>query len=334
MAEGRIVGLRVWLQWRFTDGVRTCDAVWLVDTATHPDFQVLGTFRRLTTSSLEELHEQGVAPVLNTPNEQSNPGYLKMCWEEVGKQPVAVRFRSPVAAATAMRAQVVPAERGGQPGDGRPRRGGITMTVEERRRIALHRATAECWGEEVADTLVELVAPSGHELATRADTQGVLEVMAARDERWDERFVAAEARSDERQGEFERRLEIVGGAWQDRLAASDARTEASLQGLRAEFERSLQEAMTRQARVVVTTLVATVVSMSGLSISLAAMLAGWSGLSADGPGNRGPVSSTPPAKSRWRLVAFRQPRLPGPAFPTPRDPRSSEVSEPPVPVRT
>jgi hypothetical protein len=214
------------------------------------------------------------------------------------------------------------------------------MAVEERRRIALHRAAAESWGEEVADTLVELVAPSGHELATRADIQGVLEVMAAMDERWDERiaalearwderiaalearwderfavsearwderfavsearwderfaalearwderfvalearwderFVASEARTDERQGEFERRLDIMDGAWQDRLAASDARTEAGLHSLRADFERSLREALTRQTRVVVVSLVATVVSMSGVTITVAAMLAG------------------------------------------------------------
>jgi len=210
------------------------------------------------------------------------------------------------------------------------------MAVEERRRIALHRAAAEGWGEEVADTLVELVAPSGHELATRADIQGVLEAMAAMDERWDERFAALEARWDERfaalearwdarfvamderwdarfealearwdarfaasearsdarfeasegradarfeasearQGEFERRLEIMDAAWKDRLAASDARTEAGLQGVRADFQQSLQEAMTRQTRVVVFSLVATVVSMSGVSITVAAMLAG------------------------------------------------------------
>ena len=166
------------------------------------------------------------------------------------------------------------------------------MAVEERRRIALHRAAAESWGEEVADTLVELVAPSGHELATRADIQGVLEAMAAMDERWDERLAALEARwdarfvamderwdarfaaSEARQGELERRLEIMDAAWKDRLASSDARTEAGLQGVRADFQRSLQEAMTRQTRVVVVSLVATVVSMSGVSITVAAMLAG------------------------------------------------------------
>jgi GNAT superfamily N-acetyltransferase len=102
----RIVGLRVWLRWRFTDGDRAWDAVRAVDTATHPEYQGRGIFRRLTTSSLEDLQAQGVAHVFNTPNEQSRPGYLKMGWEQVGKLPVAVRFRSPIAAATAVRARV------------------------------------------------------------------------------------------------------------------------------------------------------------------------------------------------------------------------------------
>jgi hypothetical protein len=57
------------------------------------------------------------------------------------------------------------------------------MAVEERRRIALHRAAAEAWGREVGGTSVELVAPSGHELATRADIQDVLAAMA----RWTSR---------------------------------------------------------------------------------------------------------------------------------------------------
>ncbi|GGI05324.1 GNAT family N-acetyltransferase [Egicoccus halophilus] len=102
----RIVGLRVWLRWRFTDGERTWDAVRAVDTATHPDHQGRGIFRRLTTSSLEVLREQGVAHVFNTPNEQSRPGYLKMGWQQVGRLPVGVRFRSPAAALGAVRARV------------------------------------------------------------------------------------------------------------------------------------------------------------------------------------------------------------------------------------
>jgi hypothetical protein len=148
------------------------------------------------------------------------------------------------------------------------------MAVEERRRIALHRAAAASWGEEVADTLVELVAPSGHELATRADIRGVLDAMAAMDERWDERVAALEARWDERLGAFERQLQIMDRAWQDRLAATEARTEASEHQVIAHHERSLQEAMTRQTRVIVVSLTTTVVAMSGLSLTLVAMLTG------------------------------------------------------------
>ena len=102
----RIVGLRVWLRWRFTQQGRRWDAVRAVDTATHPDYQGRGIFRQLTTSSLETLTAEGVAHVFNTPNEQSRPGYLKMGWEQVGKLPVTVRFRSPLAAASAVRARV------------------------------------------------------------------------------------------------------------------------------------------------------------------------------------------------------------------------------------
>jgi GNAT superfamily N-acetyltransferase len=102
----RIVGLRVWLRWRFVQGGRSWDAVRAVDTATHPDHQGRGIFRRLTTSSLEMLREQGISHVFNTPNGQSRPGYLKMGWRQVGKLPTAVRFRSPMAAAKAVKARV------------------------------------------------------------------------------------------------------------------------------------------------------------------------------------------------------------------------------------
>ena len=112
----RIVGLRVWLRWRFRRGGETWRAVRAVDTATHPDYQGRGIFRMLTTSSLEHLTTDGVAHVFNTPNEQSRPGYLKMGWEQVGKLPVTVRFRSPLAAAAAVRARV-PADKWSLPTD-------------------------------------------------------------------------------------------------------------------------------------------------------------------------------------------------------------------------
>ena len=57
---------------------------------------------------------QGVAHVFNTPNEQSRPGYLKMSWQQVGKLPVEVWFRSPVSAASALRVRV-PADKSSLP---------------------------------------------------------------------------------------------------------------------------------------------------------------------------------------------------------------------------
>ena len=101
----RVVGFRVWLRWRFVQSGEQWEAVRAVDTATHPDFQGRGIFRRLTMQSIECLRERDVAHVFNTPNDNSRPGYLKMGWEQVGELPVVVRFRSPAAAVRAARSR-------------------------------------------------------------------------------------------------------------------------------------------------------------------------------------------------------------------------------------
>ena len=90
---GALVGLRTFLRWRFRrpDGT-TINAVRAVDTATHPDWQGRGIFSRLTLGALDDLRDDGVDCVFNTPNDKSRPGYLKMGWHEVGKVPVSVRL--------------------------------------------------------------------------------------------------------------------------------------------------------------------------------------------------------------------------------------------------
>ncbi|MGZ4681278.1 MAG: GNAT family N-acetyltransferase [Acidimicrobiales bacterium] len=106
VADGHLVGFRVFLRWRFVDGdghVHT--AVRAVDTATHPDHQGRGIFRRLTLGAVDELQAEGVDFVFNTPNTQSRPGYLKMGWQVVGRVPIAVRPRSPRAAYRMARAR-------------------------------------------------------------------------------------------------------------------------------------------------------------------------------------------------------------------------------------
>ena len=89
--EGRAVGYRTLLRWRFlnADG-KQVTAVRAVDTATHPDYQGLGIFRPLTLRGVAELTLQGVGLVFNTPNDQSRPGYLKMGWSVARRLPVGV----------------------------------------------------------------------------------------------------------------------------------------------------------------------------------------------------------------------------------------------------
>jgi len=179
------------------------------------------------------------------------------------------------------------------------------MTVEERRRIALHRAAAETWGEEVADTLVELVAPSGHEIATRDDIQGVLAAMDAMDERWDARITAMDERWDARITAMEQRWDARTTAmeqrwderltaleqrwdarttalderWDERLTASEdrwsardaaagARAESMEDCLTAAFERGLREAITAQTRTLVISQLVAVAVIAGLAFGL------------------------------------------------------------------
>ena len=157
------------------------------------------------------------------------------------------------------------------------------MVVEEGRRIALHRAATESWGEEVADTLVELVAPSGHELATRADIRGVLDAMEAMDRRWDERFTAAEQRWDERFTAAEQRWDeritsgeqrwderITSGEqqWDQRLATAKAEMEAMEHRLQSGFERGIREAVTSQTRALVVSQLFVIVAITGLAFGL------------------------------------------------------------------
>lgn len=99
--DNEIVGLRVFLCWEFEEPGSTnrITAVRAVDTATHPDWQGKGIFTKLTLAAVEELKQDGLDLVFNTPNDQSRPGYIKMGWQVVGRVPVEVRVRSVTSAA-------------------------------------------------------------------------------------------------------------------------------------------------------------------------------------------------------------------------------------------
>jgi hypothetical protein len=161
------------------------------------------------------------------------------------------------------------------------------MAVEERRRIALHRAASEAWGEEVADTFMELVAPSGHELATRADIQGVLAAMATMDERLtgqiadlDQRLTGRIAALDERltgkMAALDERLTGQMAALDERLtgqmAALDERWDLRMESLRHEIvgavDRRIADAVNLQTRTLVISQLVALVVIAGLAFGL------------------------------------------------------------------
>jgi hypothetical protein len=127
------------------------------------------------------------------------------------------------------------------------------MTVEQRHRIALHRAAAGTWGEEVADTLVELVAPSGQELATRADIGAVRADVDALDRKVDRLTTSFEARFTSVEARFE---------------SLDHRLESMEHRLVATFERRIADAITSQTRTLVFSQLAALIVIAGLAFGL------------------------------------------------------------------
>lgn len=97
VAEGEsgLLAVRPFMRWRFREADTTIEAARAVDTATLPAAQGRGLFTALTTAGLEELEEQGVGFVFNTPNDKSLPGYVKMGWIESGQIPFGFGLRAP-----------------------------------------------------------------------------------------------------------------------------------------------------------------------------------------------------------------------------------------------
>lgn len=94
----RLIGLRAFMRWRWSCKRGDARAVRAVDTATHPDFQGRGIFKRLTLGLVESMRDEGVNFVFNTPNGSSRPGYLKMGWVSVGRVSLWVLPVRPTAA--------------------------------------------------------------------------------------------------------------------------------------------------------------------------------------------------------------------------------------------
>lgn len=98
VAEEQVVGVRLFMRWRwqYAGGASSAEAVRAVDTATHPDWQGKGIFKRLTLALVDDVTRGGTAFVFNTPNEKSRPGYLKMGWRQVGRVSLWVKPYRPL----------------------------------------------------------------------------------------------------------------------------------------------------------------------------------------------------------------------------------------------
>lgn len=97
LEDDRILGFRTLLPWEFTRGNERLRTVRAVDTASDPDHQGKGIFRRLTLTAVAEMTSERYDAVFNTPNTRSRPGYLKMGWTELGRPAVGIRPKGPMA---------------------------------------------------------------------------------------------------------------------------------------------------------------------------------------------------------------------------------------------
>lgn len=88
--DEKLIGVRAFMQWRWQLGDKTWIAYRAVDTATHPEHQGKGIFKKLTLKALEIVGLKSDAFIFNTPNNQSRPGYLKMGWTIVDSIPIAM----------------------------------------------------------------------------------------------------------------------------------------------------------------------------------------------------------------------------------------------------
>lgn len=93
---GKLIGVRAFMQWQFRRRNKIFRALRAVDTATHPEHQGKGIFKKLTMHLVEFCKSEGIHFIFNTPNKQSKPGYLKMGWFEQGRLHLKFKFVHPV----------------------------------------------------------------------------------------------------------------------------------------------------------------------------------------------------------------------------------------------
>lgn len=90
----QLVAMRAFMNWQWKMGGHTFQALRAVDTATHPEWQGKGLFKKLTLQMIEAQKLNQKDFIFNTPNKQSLPGYLKMGWLELAQPDISIRIGS------------------------------------------------------------------------------------------------------------------------------------------------------------------------------------------------------------------------------------------------
>lgn len=90
LEHDRLIGVRAFMRWEWRNNGQTYRALRAVDTATHPEHQGKGIFKKLTLSLIDYCNQHGDHFIFNTPNQKSRPGYLKMGWLEAGRLPIRI----------------------------------------------------------------------------------------------------------------------------------------------------------------------------------------------------------------------------------------------------
>ena len=156
------------------------------------------------------------------------------------------------------------------------------MVVEEPDRSAMLRAAAQTWGEEAADTLSELLPPSGDRPATQRDIDGVLTAMNAMDSRLtgeirslrestDARFAAVDTRFDSMDARFDamdEQLKALGAQVGGYGHSLDAKLDNVVDRVTASFERRISDAVTTQTRTLVFSQLGALVVIAALAFGL------------------------------------------------------------------
>jgi GNAT superfamily N-acetyltransferase len=87
--KNKIIGVRMFMKWDFSNEGEIIHALRPVDTVTHPDYRNKGIFKKLTLDGLEK-YKNNYDLIFNTPNQNSYPGNLKMGWKEY---PIKINFK-------------------------------------------------------------------------------------------------------------------------------------------------------------------------------------------------------------------------------------------------